>query len=400
MAEIWRDDALEQHFCELTSLLQSSQSLWHHHAFKHPQMPWESQYPALAKQLRMLSFAQAENLSGDDDRLLEYLADKLPIAALLKSACALEPLVSHLPQSAEPRDIPGRKWQQIHAFSACLPVNNLPMLEWCAGKSHLGRQLAKERSCAVTALEFDEHLIAAGQQLAARDRVIIDFRQIDVMTPRVESMLSRQQNVIALHSCGDLHLQLLRLCARQRTQTITLAPCCYQLVSNESHFLLSQAAIAADLKLQRDDLRTAVHGSMTSPPRVRRQRQQLQAWRLGFDLLQREVRGIDSYLSTPSMPTAILQSTFTDFCQRLAAHHSLQLPPKINYRHCENAGSERLGEVTALDLPRSAFRRALELWLVLDRAVFLRESGYAVAVGVFCERKLTPRNVLIRAERI
>lgn len=400
MAAIWRDDTLERHFCELTSLLKNNQSLWRHHAFKHLQMPWESQYSVLARQLRVLSFAQAEDLSGDNDRLLEYLADKLPTTALLKSTCALGPFVSHLPRNAEPRDIPGRKWQQIHAFATCLPANNLPMLEWCAGKSHLGRQLAKERGCTVVALEFDERLIAAGRQLAARDRVLIDFRQIDVMTPCVEPMLSAQQNAIALHACGDLHLQLLRLCARQCTRTITLAPCCYQLVSDESHFLLSQAAIAADLKLRRDDLRTAVHGSVTSPLRVRRQRQQLQAWRLGFDLLQREVRGIDSYLPAPSMPTTILQSTFTDFCQQLATHHSLQLAQKINYQHYENAGDERLREVTALDLPRIAFRRAVELWLILDRALFLRESGYAVEAGVFCERDLTPRNVLIRAECI
>ena len=53
--------------------------------------------------------------------------------------------------------------------------------------------------------------------------------------------------------------------------------------------------------------------------------------------------------------------------------------------------------VTALDLVRHQFRRLLELWLVLDRALYLAEQGYRVEVGEFCSRELSPRNLLIDA---
>ena len=52
-----------------------------------------------------------------------------------------------------------------------------------------------------------------------------------------------------------------------------------------------------------------------------------------------------------------------------------------------------------MELPRHGLRRALELWLVLDRALYLGEHGYSVSVGTFCERRLTPRNLMIRASR-
>jgi hypothetical protein len=42
-----------------------------------------------------------------------------------------------------------------------------------------------------------------------------------------------------------------------------------------------------------------------------------------------------------------------------------------------------------LELLRGLFRRPLELWLVLDR----------VEVGRFCEPTLTPRNLMVLAER-
>ena len=52
-----------------------------------------------------------------------------------------------------------------------------------------------------------------------------------------------------------------------------------------------------------------------------------------------------------------------------------------------------------MELVRHLFRRPLELWLVLDRALFLQEQGYRVELREFCPRHLTPRNILIHAER-
>ncbi len=65
----------------------------------------------------------------------------------------------------------------------------------------------------------------------------------------------------------------------------------------------------------------------------------------------------------------------------------------------EAYGWRRLAEVRNLELVRGLFRRPLEVWLVLDRALFLRENGYKVEVGTFCESTLTPRNLMVLAER-
>jgi len=65
----------------------------------------------------------------------------------------------------------------------------------------------------------------------------------------------------------------------------------------------------------------------------------------------------------------------------------------------EAHGWQRLAEVRNLELVRGLFRRPLELWLVLDRALFMVEQGYNVEVGSFCEPSLTPRNLMVLAER-
>jgi len=64
----------------------------------------------------------------------------------------------------------------------------------------------------------------------------------------------------------------------------------------------------------------------------------------------------------------------------------------------EANGWRRQREVMRLSIVRHAFRRALEVWLALDLAVYLKNRGYVVELGSFCERQLTPRNLLISAQ--
>jgi len=139
--------------------------------------------------------------------------------------------------------------------------------------------------------------------------------------------------------------------------------------------------------------------TVTAGARVRRQRDTSMARRLAFDLLQRQLRGIDEYLPTPSLPSAWLDRSFAKYCHHLAALKDLSTIGQQDWSALEAAGWQRLAEVRNLELLRGLFRRPLELWLNLDRALFLSEQAYTVRLGTFCETALTPRNFLLLAER-
>ena len=84
----------------------------------------------------------------------------------------------------------------------------------------------------------------------------------------------------------------------------------------------------------------------------------------------------------------------------LAELRHVQINEAPDWAALEAAGWQRLAQVRNLELLRNLFRRPLEMWLVLDRALFLHERGYDVRMGVFCDYPLTPRNLLLIAERI
>lgn len=297
-------------------------------------------------------------------------------------------------------DVPGRKWQQIEAFAGRLSFASQPThwLDWCSGKGHLGRRLLGAGQ-QLTCVEYDPFLVASGQALSQRHHLHALHVEQDVLAADAPAILNAAHTPVALHACGDLHVRLMQLASAAGCRQMAIAPCCYNRTSRNEYQALSCAGSASLLQLSLEDLALPMSETVTAGARVRRQRDTSMARRLAFDLLQRQVRGVDEYLPTPSLPSAWLDKPFADYCRDLAVLKELSTVGPLDWSTLEAAGWQRLAEVRNLELLRGLFRRPLELWLNLDRALFLAEQGYVARLGTFCDTSLTPRNLLLLAER-
>ncbi|MFS1290753.1 methyltransferase [Pseudomonas piscis] len=402
MSSILQGPALLNRFQALDAFLLEHQGLWRPRPFQHLQLPWEARYPELAQWLRQRSLADAETAHNHP----EQLDAPAPFAQLAAQSRALAEL-AELPANDLPAmrarlnvDVPGRKWQQIEAFAARLQFDQAPAhwLDWCSGKGHLGRRLLQPGQC-LTCLEYDPALVASGEQLSRHHGLAASHVQQDVLADTVAAQLAAGHSPVALHACGDLHVRLMQLASQAGCRQLAIAPCCYNRTSTSQYQGLSTAGQASVLQLSLDDLGLPMSETVTAGARVRRQRDQSMAWRLGFDLLQRQLRGVDDYLPTPSLPSHWLDKPFAEYCRDLAALKKLPTIGVQDWPALEAAGWQRLAQVRNLELLRGLFRRPLELWLVLDRALFLQQQGYQVRLGTFCPAHLTPRNLLLLAQR-
>lgn len=389
---------VEARFQELDAFLTEHQGLWRPRPFTQLQLPWETELPALSQWLRQRSLAEAE-ASHNQPHHLPAPAPFPQLAAHALRLGTVDKLPTHTLEPARHRlnvDVPGRKWQQIEAFGAALTFTQTPAhwLDWCAGKGHLGRRLLQPGQH-LTCLEYDPALIASGQALSDRHGLPATHHLQDVMA---DVAIRPEHTPVALHACGDLHVRLLQLASAVGCKQLALAPCCYNRITADSYQALSAAGRASLLQLSIDDLGLPLSETVTAGNRVRQQRDTSMARRLGFDQLQRQLRGCDDYLPTPSLPASWLDKPFADYCQELASLKGLSTG-KQNWPALEAHGWQRLAEVRNLELVRGLFRRPLELWLVLDRALFMVDQGYNVEVGSFCEPSLTPRNLMVLAER-
>ena len=389
---------VEARFQALDAFLIEHQGLWRPRPFTHLHLPWETEHLELAKWLRQRSLDDAES-SHNQPHDLPAPAPFPQLAAQARQLSAVDKLPTQPMEPAGHRlnvDVPGRKWQQIEAFGAALTFTDTPQhwLDWCAGKGHLGRRLLQPGQ-QLTCLEYDPALIAAGQALSDHHHLPVTHTLQDVMATVA---ISPEYTPVALHACGDLHVRLLQLASAVGCKQLAVAPCCYNRISAERYQAISAAGRASALQLSVDDLGLPLSETVTAGARVRQQRDVSMARRLAFDHLQRQLRGCDNYLPTPSLPASWLGKPFAEYCQALATLKGLSTGEQ-DWVALEAHGWQRLAQVRNLELVRGLFRRPLEMWLVLDRALFLKEAGYTVEIGTFCEPALTPRNLMVLAQR-
>ncbi|HLV77700.1 MAG TPA: methyltransferase [Marinobacter sp.] len=394
------------HWQQLNNWLADYRPLWQPVPFTEPEPDWKSGYPALWQWLDTLSDDACDGFEQSLDQFARRVAAFEPG---LGHYTALVTVPELLPAGAGPQtalpesravDMPGRKRLQAGAFTAAILPLEHPLLDWCCGKGHLARTLACQGDVEVLGFEWNSALVQDGNRLAGRYDDPVHLCRQDVMSAQL-GWPRQPRHGVALHACGDLHRRLMQLSTEARAPRLSFSPCCYHQTSQDRYRLMAHATgtDARALELDRSILRLAVQETVTAPARERRQGVRLRTWRLGFDALQRHLRGVDEYLPVPSHPPALNSGDFEGFCRWAAQRRHLVLPEGLHWPYWLKRGDERARQVRRHELLRHLFRRPLELWMVLDYAVFLEEQGYRVRLGTFCERQLTPRNLLLDAVR-
>lgn len=202
--------------------------------------------------------------------------------------------------------------------------------------------------------------------------------------------------VCALHACGELHHRLLHQAETIPPAVLFLVPCCYHRTSNILYKPRSQVGRACQLSLTRDDLRLAVLETVTAGQAQRQAEQRrkhvllaLKAWG------RRHGRELQDYKLLKDLGRMPELMGLKEACQRL----DWPIPADRDISYWLEIGQAHARQIQALELIRTAIRRPLEVWLVLDLAQSLSEQGFSVQVGEFCAPHLTPRNLVIQAIR-
>ncbi|MBT0961470.1 methyltransferase [Denitromonas sp. IR12] len=387
---------LTDRFLALQALLEDYAEVWRPRPFCVDTPAWTPRFPALQTAVLRLDEAELVRLQADEAAALAWVSAQLPALAVLARLTVVEPCERHaLPPCDAHFDwaIPGRKREQIEAFAAAVGPMEVPVLEWCAGKGHLGRRLGAG-GVAVTSLEIDPALSAECARLALRARRVQHSVCADALSDAGQARVAGH-HVVALHACGELHRSLVRRAAQGGAEGFSIAPCCYDRGVGERYRPLS---VTAALDLDAGDLRLALTDTVTATGRERRAQGQARAYKLGFIALRQALEG-SPYRPFRPVPAAWSRLAFDEFCRLLAAREALALPDSLRWADWLAIGWARQAQVARYELVRHVFRRALELWLVGDLALGLTAAGYRVRLGQFCDRALTPRNLLVQAAR-
>ncbi|SEF82729.1 methyltransferase [Oceanospirillum linum] len=416
-------------FHHADQLLTQYRPFWQMRPFYIRQLSECSQLPEhLLSKLTKLDQKEFEQLSQNSEASQQWLQPWLPCLDELEQIQRSIPGVDNSETSSQQDSvsikhlstgIPGRKWSQIEQFINSLPITGdtakHKLLEWCAGKGHLGRLLSIRKGYEVTSLEWQHSLCIQGEALIHQQKKRYPqlqqrMQQGDALSDDVSRLLNQHNTAVALHACGDLHTHLISQCCNsaQAIKQLAVAPCCYHLTADDIYQPLSKAGQGSLLSLDRQDLKIPLQETVTGGQRVSRLRDIELHWRLSFDFLRQSLTGETRYKPLPAFPKKLLSGEFNDFVlwalinrELLSDNHDSDNLP-FNEREMSQAlteGAEKLLVVRKLEWLQSHFRRVLEIWLVADRALALEEAGFHVELYQFCDKAVSPRNLLILARR-
>lgn len=397
---------LRQAFEDLSDLLVRYKALWTESAFVQNELSWRAEHPRLYHKLLALSEGELLRLEHEDT-LHAALESHLP---QLKSA------LSHfIVRPTRPcweategvaLGLQWRKMAQLEGFVSALldgqMLSSRPsrVVDWCSGRGHLARAIRSVGGAQLLCLErqVDLHPVDPPEGLV--------FLAHDVLQPLEPAALQQAHLHTALHACGDLHLSMLRQTAEAGVKAIACSPCCYHFTAEKLYRGLSQAAQHVDLSPSRDELRLATAETSTANALERKLRRRELLWRVAFDLQLRQLRGIDAYSRTPSVKKSLLKADFNTFAQALLqalekrGRRDFDYPPLSQAAETElmRRAQAKLATVLRLEKAQLVFRQALERWLLLDRALYLKERGYLVEIQKFCTKQHSARNHLVLAK--
>jgi hypothetical protein len=205
---------MQDRLAALGAWLTHTRSIWSPRPFC-GDPPWLARESSLVAWLLARSENDLESLEPSLEVARETIHPRL--AALVRDGMTLAhldplPARSSSPSVARAYGVPARKWIQLRSFVPRLVPATF--VDWCAGKGHLGRTIASLWSRAGTALEIDPALVRAGEELAARERVALDFRSVDVLDPALDTSIVCERTLVALHACGDLGDRALQVATR------------------------------------------------------------------------------------------------------------------------------------------------------------------------------------------
>lgn len=399
----------EEKFTKLNSLLEKTRRWWQFGAFHSLESRWQKTEINLHRRLEVARLGYDDFCSSQLEPLKQDLLNFIPELKELEELIDLVRVEKRVsaPSSHWQYKIAGRKWSQISLFAGHIP-DCQHLLEWCAGKGHLGRLAATRDAKSLTSIEWQHALCDSNRRLSQRLNIDQHYCSTsvveqDVLSSEPMSEYTERHFAIALHACGDLHTHLVRVLVKNQGQGLCLSPCCYNLIRTATYQPLSTQATTSSLKLSKLDLSLPLRTVVTAGARGRREQQQEKLWRIAFDNWQRSILNSEEYLPLSTIPKHILKGSFEGFIKWAAEKKQnsqlLENSIEVDSAFWIESAKQRLVSITQMEWVQSHFQRAIEVWLMLDQVLFLEHNAYDCELFEFCGTQTTPRNLMLKAIR-
>ncbi|MCP3140526.1 methyltransferase [Pyxidicoccus xibeiensis] len=275
------------------------------------------------------------------------------------------------------------------------------------GMGHLARLCARTFGWTFHSIDRDAALQDKGRRWLARTQPpggdTLHFIQASVEDgpqPRLDPLFSgRDRASIGLHTCGPLALTQLR--KSQGAGFVLNIGCCYDKLQAPRDYPVSRFGGVHPLPFTPHALALTTRGRHHKTEVEFARMKRVYAWRFAFDLLSRQRFPERGFVRAGDAPRTLYAGSFAGYArdrlERLGLEPGMTDAELESFEESVRADTR---DILLCHLLRDRFARALEVVLLLDRALLLEELGFQVELLQLFEPRLSPRNLALIASRV
>lgn len=289
-----------------------------------------------------------------------------------------------------------KKLKKTHPFNYVVDIGG--------GVGHLSRILAHYHFIPSVSVDRNSEFQKIGLKRLQKYRKIEGAQEVDFLTlslgnedDKLKTLFKPEAFSLGLHTCGPLANILIKKTIDYKTSGLLSFGCCYHHLNPTTDFPLSAFYKENDflnLNLFALSLATRSHSEMSFHDYQTRER--VKYYRYGLHLFLMDHFNKNYFTEVGECPIKIYWGPFSTYVKSKLTELKLDYElrdEEIDLFFQSPKIQKKLRVMWLANIIRWQLGRCLEVYLLLDRALYLKEHGYDVTIEQFFDEALSPRNI-------
>jgi hypothetical protein len=273
------------------------------------------------------------------------------------------------------------------------------------GIGHLAQSLANHYDLTTTSLDMDPVMQETGRQRQVNNKVDYIQVKVDAENSQFQTLLSSDCMTLGLHTCGPLANHQIKASCANKIKGLISFGCCYEKLQHDPN----SQNISNYAKNLKNPI-TFNYFALTLATRAHRKMHEkdyelklkVKFFRYAIHILLNDEYGMKELISLGNSSPKLYDESFGNYVIEqfrrinLPLHHTKD---ELDAYFTNPERQELIWKMLTAGLIRNAFGRLMELYILLDRALYLEEHGYKVELQEFFDEPVSPRNLGIVAHK-
>ncbi len=308
----------------------------------------------------------------------------------IKRLTSFEKKEYDLPYKKMPLKVTKKKHHELQYIQEFLKDKKFKeALDFAGGMGHLSEMLHDEFHIPSTCIDFDQQLITSGKKRVKGKN--INFLHQDI-SQTLNLKVHDETLCLGLHSCGPLSNYVMDFFHQSQAGSLLNFGCCYHKLTTE--FNLSLASQDDPLPLTNHALNLAARSNAVIKEDDLEFRWKVKSYRYALHMFMIDNNLCNHFVTLGNAHPTDYEKTFAEYTKEQLVKVSITC--LFSDEQLNNYFQEKLTAVKTYfyaGLTRMNLGRLIEVYIILDRAQYLKELGCEVHVYDFFEKSLSPRNL-------